>query len=163
MGTYAEQKIREKRKQLEKLENQLFDMHRAVDLVTAEIATLEDVVKHDKSESKGHAATKGQSSHKAPALEPQKPGPAGHWAGILANLGRLDRFTIDDVVRELAAIGQPHKRPSIRAKLADYSASGKVKRLGGGVFAVLPPGISGNEMRARGIIPPQARLVGEDA
>lgn len=161
MSTYVEHRLKEKRKQLEKLENQLFDLHRQVDLVTAELATLEDVLKHDKSEDKGRATGKNRAiQNKTPSLQKPK---AGHWAGIIAKLGRAERFTTDDVVRELAAIGRPNQRTSVRAKLGDFVAAGKIKRLGDGVFGLAPRGISGDEMRAAGIIPPHSRLVGEDA
>jgi hypothetical protein len=164
MGTYVEQRLKEKRKQLEKLETQLFEVHRQVDLVKAEVATLEDVLKHDKSEDRGRALGKSRpAQNKAPPPPPPK---TGHWSGVLAKLGRADRFTIDDVMRELAAIGQPNQRTSVRAKLGDLVAANKIKRIEDGVFTLVsagPRGVSGDEMRAAGIIPPHARLVGEDA
>jgi hypothetical protein len=153
MRSYAEQKVREKRKQLDRLENQLYELHRQADLLTAEVAAYEDVLAHE-----GGEAT--PSKHQVKAA---KAGPGGgHWVNIISKFTRIERFTTDDVMRELSAIGQPNKRKSVRARLAVLVNEGTLKRVSDGVFAVAPRGVSGDELRAAGIIPPHARVIGED-
>ena len=154
MRSYAEVKVREKRKQLDKLENQLFDLHRQVDLLTAEIAAYEDVLAHETGDAKPPPKAKEKRPASAPSI--------GHWGKLIDKLGRVERFTIDDVMRELTAIGQPNKRKSVRAKLAELVNAGAIKRISDGVFSVMPKGVSGDELRAAGIIPQHATLIGEE-
>jgi hypothetical protein len=168
MSSYAAQKLAEKEKQLTKLEQQLVDIPRQIEFLSAEIATLADVVSHGQIEKK--PARKAKVSKIKPArrkasVSRQKPNSdGGHWAGLLAKYAKAGSFTLDDVERDLKALGQPNMRKSIRAKLTKLTKDGPLERLADGVFVIhdgQPRGISGAELRARGIIPPHARLIGE--
>lgn len=100
-----------------------------------------------------------------PAAAPSKQSPAhAYWKTLFADMTRdQNRFTIDDVVGELRRVGKKLERKSIRAKLTDLVKVGYLIRIQDGVFKVAPRGVSGDELRASGIIPPHSKLVGEDA
>jgi hypothetical protein len=66
MNNYVVQKVAEKRKRLEKLEDQLFDLHHQVGLLTAELAAYEDVLANDDDddvESRRQRPNLNQPSH----------------------------------------------------------------------------------------------------
>jgi hypothetical protein len=161
--TYVEQKLADKQKQLEKLENQLFDMHHRVDLLKAEIAAYADVLEHGKSEPPDRPPKKDRPAKSRPPARAKSDDAmaTGHWPAIIAKLSRSGRFTVDDIMRELTAIKRPNRRPSVRAKLADLVDKGRLTRVANGVFELAPQGVSGDQLRAMGIIPPHARVVGE--
>lgn len=169
MSSYAAQKLAEKEKQLAKLEQRLSDIPREIELLAAEIATLADVVSHGQAERK--PARKAKPAKVKVALRKERNsrqtdnGDGGHWAGLLKKYAKAGSFTLDDVERDLKAIGSPNQRKSIRAKLTKLTSDGTLERLADGVFVIHDGelrGISGPEMRARGIIPPHARTIGEE-
>jgi len=170
MSSYAAQKLAEKEKQLAKLEQQLSDIPRQIELLSAEIATLEDVVSHAQPDRKPTRKAKPAkiktAARKASISRQIVNSDGGHWAGLLKKYAKADgMFTLDDVERDLKAMGKPNQRKSIRAKLTKLTSDGTLERLSHGVFVVhdgSPRGISGAEMRARGLIPPHARMIGEE-
>jgi hypothetical protein len=86
-----------------------------------------------------------------------------HWDLALQSVSG-SKFTIKDMGRALDAIGKSRPEPSIRRMLSKMVNAGRLKRISEGVFmTALPRGVSGDELRARGIIPQRARLIGEDA
>jgi regulator of replication initiation timing len=172
MSSYVSQKVEEKTKQLHKLEQQLSEIPRQIELLQAELSALQDVLKHEervpkaparKAKSKRAKSRFGRAKpHKAATSS--KSGSDGHWAELVRIYERAAKpFTIDDVENYLNSIGQPNMRKSIRAKLVVLVNKGVLKRESDGVFTVPPRGVSGDEMRAAGVIPRQARLVGEAA
>jgi hypothetical protein len=94
-----------------------------------------------------------------PKRKPSKP----YWGKIIGKMRGRDQFTIDDVVAELKRIGRGMERKSVRSKLTHLVAANELERITDGVFRVRSKGVSGDQLRAMGIIPPQARLIGEDA
>jgi hypothetical protein len=105
----------------------------------------------------------GAQGTKRDTPPPRSPATA-YWSKLIDSLGRHgDRFTIDDVMGELKRLGKKLERKSVRAKLTDFVKERVLIRIEDGVFQMAPRGISGDELRATGIIPPHARLIGEDA
>jgi hypothetical protein len=94
-----------------------------------------------------------------PKRKPSKP----YWPKIVDKLRGRERFTIDDVVGELKKVGKSIDRKSVRSKLTHLVAAREVERIADGVFRVPQQGASGDQLRAMGIIPAHARLIGEDA
>jgi Fe2+ or Zn2+ uptake regulation protein len=87
-----------------------------------------------------------------------------HWDFVLiAVTSQGDTFTTDQIMQQYAAIGVPVLRRSVRSKLADLVVAKRLVRISEGRFKVFPVRPNGDELRARGIIPQHARLIGEDA
>jgi hypothetical protein len=177
MSSYVSQKVEEKTKQLHMLEQQLSDIPHQIELLQAELAALQDVLKHEeRTASKAPARkaklsrskSKSASAKRAASGKGLPSGSAGssdgHWGELIRIYERAAKpFTIDDVESYLNSIGRPNMRKSIRAKLVVLVNKGVLKRESDGVFTVPPRGVSGDELRAAGIIPRQARVVGEAA
>jgi hypothetical protein len=180
MSSYVSQKVAEKTKQLQKLEQQLSEIPRQIELLQAELSALQDVLKHEEKAAPRASTRKAKSRRfksksvgaKRPASGkddlPYKPAGSsdGHWGELIRTYERAAKpFTIDDVETYLNSIGRPNMRKSIRAKLVVMVNKGILKRESDGVFTVSPAlrGVSGDELRAEGVIPRQARVVGEAA
>jgi hypothetical protein len=174
MSSYVSQKVAEKTKQLQKLEHQLSDIPRQIELLQAELSALQDVLTHEEKAALKAPARKAKSKRfKSRAKAKQSAPPSklagssdGHWGELIRIYERAAKpFTIDDVENYLNSIGRPNMRKSIRAKLVVLVNKGILRRESDGVFTVSSAlhGVSGDELRAEGIIPRQARLVGEAA
>jgi hypothetical protein len=148
MSTYLRHKIDETRVRLEAAQQE-------VAALKGQLSAYKDALAHDE-----RANSTKQAVPEIQAGPP--PEPVGYWSKLIETLARrADQFTIDDVVREIAALGKKIERKSVRARLTDLVKDGVLIRISDGVFRVSPRGVGGDELRKAGIIPPHAKLVGE--
>lgn len=135
MNSYLHQRIRERQARIGELK-------REIELASAELRAYEDALQHS-DEVVGRASQPGTDvavvPEKAAPSRRLPPPPPSHWPGIIATLARRgDKFTIDDVVAELATLRKPNTRKSVRAKLTDLVKEKRIARVSDGVFTAVP-------------------------
>jgi hypothetical protein len=165
MSDYLENKVRETEARLAEASQQLV-------ILQAELRAYKDALAHSRPTATGAVekpitATRVAQPAPPPPRKPapSKPNAQAYWKDLVADIATQANhaFTIDDVVGALKKRGKGLERKSVRAKLVDLVKANYVIRVQDGVFKLAPPGLSGDDLRAAGIIPPHARLVGEDA
>src|SRR5262245_32665815 len=126
MSDYLRQKIDQTRTLLEaKLQD--------VAALRGQLQAYEDALRH--SVPPGATAANAAPVAAVNELRPQGPSPNAYWANLIADLAlQGDRFTINDVVRELTRLGKTLERKSVRAKLTEFVKQGMVIRIQEGVF-----------------------------
>lgn len=158
-------KAEETRRKLAELEHQVEEAKKAhAENLRQELAALEAGLPSADYKPLQKAKTKPAKTKSRAKPKPKKKsgGPQeAYWPSLIAKYAGKPHFTLDDVERDLRKMNKPQERKSIRARLVGLVKRGLVKRESDGVFSVLPRGLSGADMRAGGIIPPHARLVGE--